>query len=137
MEAYRRLAAVMHNDDVEDIAAEWADRYGPPPSPAAALLAVGRLRAEAARLGIRDVAVQKGSVRLFPLVLRESQKLRLKRLSPRALVKSNDEIVLPLAASGPVGSKQDGLKVVEGLLTMLAELVPVGQEAATMASLKA
>jgi hypothetical protein len=42
-----------------------------------------------------------------------------------------------LAASGPVGSKQDGLKVVEGLLTMLAELVPVGQEAATMASLKA
>ena len=47
-------------------------------------------------------------------------------------MKSNDEIVLPLAASGPVGSKQDGLKVVEGLLTMLAELVPVGQEAATM-----
>ena len=144
MEAYRRLAAVMHKDDVEDIAAEWADRYGPPPPPAAALLAVGRVRAEAVRLGIRDVAVQKGpggspggSVRLFPLVLRESQKLRLKRLSPRALVKSNDEIVMPLAASGPVGSKQDGLKVVEGLLAMLAELVPVGQEAATMASLKA
>ncbi|HKY78086.1 MAG TPA: TRCF domain-containing protein, partial [Acidimicrobiia bacterium] len=137
MEAYRRLAAVMHKDDVEDVAAEWADRYGPPPPPAAALLAVGRVRAEAVRLGIRDIAVQKGSVRLFPLVLRESQKLRLKRLSPRALVKSNDEIVLPLAASGPVGSKQDGLKVVEGLLTMLAELVPVGQEAATMASLKA
>jgi len=75
-----------------------------------------------------------GSVRLFPLVLRESQKLRLRRLAPKALVKSNDEIVLPLAAQGPVGSKQDGLKVVEGLLTMLAELVPVGQEAATMAA---
>jgi transcription-repair coupling factor (superfamily II helicase) len=137
MEAYRRLAAVMHKDDVEDVAAEWADRYGPPPPPAAALLAVARVRAEAVRLGIRDIAVQKGSVRIFPLVLRESQKLRLKRLSPRALLKSNDEIVVPLAASGPVGSKQDGLKVVEGLLTMLAELVPVGQEAATMASLKA
>jgi transcription-repair coupling factor (superfamily II helicase) len=137
MEAYRRLAAVMHKDDVDDVAAEWADRYGPPPPPAAALLAVARVRAEAVRLGIRDIAVQKGSVRLFPLVLRESQKLRLKRLAPKALVKSNDEIVLPLASQGPVGSKQDGLKVVEGLLTMLAELVPVGQEAATMASLKA
>jgi transcription-repair coupling factor (superfamily II helicase) len=143
MEAYRRLAAVMHHTDVEDVAAEWADRYGPPPPPAAALLAVARVRAECVRLGIRDVAVQKGSgsgvsagasVRLFPLQLRESQKLRLRRLAPKALVKSNDEIVMPLAASGPVGSKQDGLKVVEGLLTMLAELVPVGQEAATMAA---
>jgi transcription-repair coupling factor (superfamily II helicase) len=136
MEAYRRLAAVMTMTDVEDVAAEWADRYGPPPPLAAALLAVARVRAEAVRLGIRDIAVQKGSVRLFPLALRESQKLRLKRLSPKALVKSNDEIVMPLAAQGPVGSKLDGLKVVEGLLTMLGELVPVGQEAATMASLK-
>ncbi|MDQ1487994.1 MAG: hypothetical protein QOJ23_508, partial [Actinomycetota bacterium] len=134
MEAYRRLAAVMLHSDVDDVAAEWADRYGPPPPPAAALLAVARLRAECVRLGMRDVAVQKGSVRLFPLMLRESQKLRLKRLAPKALVKSNDEIVLPLAAQGPVGSKQDGLKVVEGLLTMLAELVPVGQEAASMAT---
>ncbi|HEV7534580.1 MAG TPA: TRCF domain-containing protein, partial [Acidimicrobiia bacterium] len=134
MEAYRRLAAVMLHSDVTDVAAEWADRYGPPPPPAEALLAVARLRAECVRLGMRDVAVQKGSVRLFPLQLRESQKLRLKRLAPKALVKGNDEIVLPLAAQGPVGSKQDGLKVVEGLLTMLAELVPVGQEAATMAT---
>jgi transcription-repair coupling factor (superfamily II helicase) len=134
MEAYRRLAAVLHHSDVEDVASEWADRYGPPPPPAAALLAVARIRAECVRLGVRDVAVQKGSVRIFPLQLRESQKLRLKRLSPKALVKSNDEIVMPLAPSGPVGSKQDGLKVVEGLLTMLAELVPVGQEAATMAA---
>jgi transcription-repair coupling factor (superfamily II helicase) len=134
MEAYRRLAAVMDASDVTDVAAEWADRYGPPPPPAAALLAVARVRAECVRLGIRDVAVQKGSVRLFPLQLRESQKLRLRRLAPKALVKGNDEIVLPLAAQGPVGSKQDGRKVVEGLLTMLAELVPVGQEAATMAT---
>jgi transcription-repair coupling factor (superfamily II helicase) len=134
MEAYRRLVAVMHRTDVEDVASEWADRYGPPPPPAAALLSVARLRAECVRLGITDVAVQKGSVRLFPLQLRESQKLRLKRLAPKALVKSNDEIVMPLVAQGPVGSKQDGLKVVEGLLTMLAELVPVGQEAATMAA---
>ena len=134
MEAYRRLAAVLLHSDVDDVAAEWADRYGPPPPPAAALLAVARIRAECVRLGISDIAVQKGSVRLFPLLLRESQKLRLRRLAPKALVKSNDEIVLPLVAQGAVGSKQDGLKVVEGLLTMLAELVPVGQEAATMAA---
>ena len=31
MEAYRRLAAVTTIEDVDDIRAEWEDRYGPPP----------------------------------------------------------------------------------------------------------
>ena len=34
--------------EVDDIRAEWVDRYGPPPAPAEALLAVARLRAECA-----------------------------------------------------------------------------------------
>jgi transcription-repair coupling factor (superfamily II helicase) len=130
MEAYRRLAAVSTRADVEDIAAEWADRYGPPPAPAAALLAVGRVRAECVRLGIREVGVQRGTVRLAPLLLKESQKVRLRRLVPRAVLKAGDEIVVPLPATGPPGSKQDGQKVVEGLLTLLAELVPPGSETA-------
>jgi transcription-repair coupling factor (superfamily II helicase) len=138
MEAYRRLAAVASRADVDDIAAEWADRYGPPPPPAAALLAVGRVRAECVRLGIRDLRVQKGTVRFAPLALRESQKVRLRRLAPRALIKADDEIVVPLAPTGPpgvrgvpgdTGSKQDGLAVVEAVLTLLGELVPPGGEA--------
>ncbi len=32
MEAYRRLAAVTTPDDVDDVRAEWEDRYGPPPA---------------------------------------------------------------------------------------------------------
>ena len=52
MEAYRRLAAVTTMDDVDDVRAEWNDRYGPPPPPAAALLDVARLRAELLRLGV-------------------------------------------------------------------------------------
>ena len=44
MEAYRRLAAVTTIDDVDDVRAEWDDRYGPPPPPAEALLDVARLR---------------------------------------------------------------------------------------------
>ena len=38
MEAYRRLAAVTTPGDVDDIRAEWDDRYGPPPRSAVALL---------------------------------------------------------------------------------------------------
>ena len=34
MEAYRRLAAVTDPADVDDVRAEWEDRYGPPPASA-------------------------------------------------------------------------------------------------------
>ena len=42
MEAYRRLAAVRDPSDVDDVRAEWEDRYGPPPAPAVALLDAAR-----------------------------------------------------------------------------------------------
>ena len=53
MEAYRRLAAVTLDDDVDDVRNEWEDRYGPPPPSAVALLDVASLRVECVRLGIR------------------------------------------------------------------------------------
>ena len=46
LEAYRRLATVTTHAEVDDISAEWQDRYGPLPAPAAALLRIGHLRAE-------------------------------------------------------------------------------------------
>ena len=66
LEAYRRLAAVTSHAEVDDIAAEWEDRYGPVPEPAANLLAVGHLRAECFRLGLRDVSITADSARLAP-----------------------------------------------------------------------
>ena len=57
LEAYRRLAAVTSRAEVDDIRAEWEDRYGPLPEPAEALLTVGSLRAECHRLGITDMQI--------------------------------------------------------------------------------
>ena len=57
LEAYRRLAAVTTAAEVDDIRAEWEDRYGPVPAAADALLDVGYLRAECHRLGLRDVSI--------------------------------------------------------------------------------
>ena len=57
LEAYRRLAAVRTHEEVDDVAAEWQDRFGPLPGPAHALLDVARLRVECLRLGITDLAV--------------------------------------------------------------------------------
>ncbi len=98
LEAYRRLATVTTHEEVADIRAEWVDRYGALPPPAEALLRIGELRAECARTGVREVTVVKGgTVRLSPLALKTSGRIRLQRLSPKAIYKEDlGQIVLPL-----------------------------------------
>jgi transcription-repair coupling factor (superfamily II helicase) len=126
MEAYRRLAAVTSAADVDDIRAEWTDRYGAPPAPAEALLDVARLRAAAVRLGIRSVTVQRGTARIQGLVLRESQKVRLRRLAPRAVAKDDGEVVVPLSTRPH--------EVAASLVALLDELVPPEPPADTPAA---
>jgi transcription-repair coupling factor (superfamily II helicase) len=102
LEAYRRLAAVTTDVEVDDIRAEWEDRFGPLPPEAVALLAVARLRAEAARTGVREVTVVRASgfggapstARLSPLPLKTSQQIRLKRLHPTAVYKEAEQLVV-------------------------------------------
>jgi transcription-repair coupling factor (superfamily II helicase) len=106
LEAYRRLATVAAHSEVDDIESEWLDRYGPLPPPAQALLRIGHLRAECARLGVREVAVVSGgaglsgggfTARLSPLELKASQKVRLGRLAPKAVFKEDiGQLVMPL-----------------------------------------
>jgi transcription-repair coupling factor (superfamily II helicase) len=116
MEAYRRLAAVTSPHDVDDIRAEWEDRYGPPPRPAVALLDVARLRAEAVRLGVRSVTVQRGTARVLGLELRESQKVRLRRLAPKAIAKDDGEVAIPVTVPAH--------DVAPALVALLEELIP-------------
>jgi transcription-repair coupling factor (superfamily II helicase) len=127
LEAYRRLATVTTHAEVDDIESEWIDRYGPLPAPAQALLRIGRLRAECARLGIREVAVVTGGVgglgggagytaRLSPIELKASQRVRLTRLVPKAVYKEDvSQLVLPLPRNADPASD---------LVTLLAELSP-------------
>jgi transcription-repair coupling factor (superfamily II helicase) len=108
LEAYRRLATVTSHAEVEDIRAEWVDRYGPPPAPAEALLSVAGLRAECARTGVREVTVvsarpggrqSESTARLSPLHLRASARVRLSRKWPRAIFKEDlGQLVLPFPA---------------------------------------
>ncbi len=97
LEAYRRLATITTEAQVEDVRREWLDRYGPPPATAEALLAVGRLRAACARSGVREVAVARNTARISPVTLRASQAIRLRRLYPNAVYKHEaGQIVHPL-----------------------------------------
>ncbi|HEX9969427.1 MAG TPA: hypothetical protein VGB03_04750, partial [Acidimicrobiales bacterium] len=84
--------------------------------PAEALLAVGRLRAECARVGVREVAVARDVARISPLSLRTSQAMRLQRRYPKAVYKEDiGQVVLPL----PRGADAAGF-----LLAFLGEIVP-------------
>jgi transcription-repair coupling factor (superfamily II helicase) len=132
LEAYRRLATLTTHAEVEDIESEWLDRYGPLPDPARALLRIGHLRAECARLGIREVAVVSGgsslggaalTARLSPVTLKSSQQIRLKRLVPKGVWKEDAaQLVLPL----PRGSDPAA-----DLAALLTELAPPVESAAS------
>ena len=63
LEAYRRLASVTAESEVDDIRSEWLDRFGPLPAPAEGLLAVARLRVECLRTGVREVSATPARAR--------------------------------------------------------------------------
>jgi transcription-repair coupling factor (superfamily II helicase) len=135
LEAYRRLAAVASHATVDDIRAEWVDRYGAPPEPAEALLRVAQLRAECARTGVTEVTVAKGVARLRPVTLRTSQQIRLQRLFPKAVYKEDiGQLVVPFAGPSPRRSGEGGADPVTAVLLLLAELIPVGDEGSVPSS---
>jgi transcription-repair coupling factor (superfamily II helicase) len=116
LEAYRRLAAVTTQAEVDDIRAEWEDRYGPLPPPAEALLMVGRLRAECHRVGITDLQITPSDARLSPVTLKLSAETRLKRLSRNAILKEDQQrLVVPLPR---------GRDAAEFLVDFLQQLFP-------------
>src|SRR5690348_12601290 len=64
MSFYQRLANLETPEQVEALAAEMADRFGAPPDAVAHLLAIVRLKTEAARLGYESVALRDGQIAL-------------------------------------------------------------------------
>jgi transcription-repair coupling factor (superfamily II helicase) len=125
LEAYRRLATVTTRAEVDDISAEWEDRYGPLPGPAAALLRIGHLRAECVRTGVREITVTGGSsggsfgtatARITPRALKTRGRVRLQRHWPKAIYKEDSQqLVLPVPKD---------VDAAEHLVGVLERLVP-------------
>ena len=109
LEAYKKLAAVLDEAEVDAIALELRDRYGPPPPPVENLYAVARLRVLARRAGLADIAVQGGYVRFAPVPperMPDSRRLRLARLYPGSVVKDQLAAVLvPRPMTARVGGQ--------------------------------
>ncbi len=98
LEAYRRLASVTSREEVEEVRNEWLDRYGPIPELAVRLLEAADLRAECARLGIRNLVVVKGPgfgkpewmAKMGPVRMRMSEEVRFERLFRDGVWKPNE-----------------------------------------------
>jgi transcription-repair coupling factor (superfamily II helicase) len=125
LEAYRRLASVGSDADVDDIGVEWVDRYGPLPPAAIGLLALARLRTAAMARGIREItmsSVRPGGprqtvVRVVPAHLAASAQVRLRRVMPGATYREElSQLLLPI---------EPGTLAADVVRELLADLIPV------------
>ncbi len=109
LEAYRAIASAADEAALEAVRAELADRFGPPPGPVDNLLAVAQFRMLARQYGVTEVSAQGSVVRFSPLVLRESQEMRMQRLYPRSVYKTTvSTISVPRPAAPTVGTGPAG-----------------------------
>ncbi len=122
LEMYRRLAEVRTDTDVDAIRDELDDRYGEPPVEVASLLLVARFRARARQAGITEVTIAGRNVRFAPVVdLPESRVLRLNRLYPRSIVKTQvGTLLVPRPQTQVIGGRPiDGVALLEWARTVI------------------
>ena len=101
LEAYKRLADAHTDDQVDDVATELLDRYGPLPNEAQTLIDVARFRVHCREAGIQEVIAQGNAIRLHPVDLPESAQMRLSRLYPRTTLKpALRTIIVPRPTAG-------------------------------------
>jgi transcription-repair coupling factor (superfamily II helicase) len=112
LEAYRRLATTTTHEEVDDVTAEWVDRYGPLPAEADALISLARLRVEALRIGLEEIVQLRHEVRMGPVDLKTSQEVRLKRLQPGSVLNAAEGTMFIPAPSD----------LVPGLIRFLREM---------------
>jgi transcription-repair coupling factor (superfamily II helicase) len=114
LEAYRRLALTETHTQVEDVAAEWEDRYGPLPPEAQGLLVTALIRVEAIRIGLSEVVKLRDEIRLAPVDLVQSQQVRLERIAPRATLKATEGAIFV-----PIPPREDPVQFVLGFFTKM------------------
>ena len=98
LDAYRRIAAARDPEDIAEVRAELADRYGTPlPEAVEGLFEVAALKATLADAGIVEAATVGNALRLRPLELEDSRQVRLQRILPRAEYRpATQTLIVPL-----------------------------------------
>jgi transcription-repair coupling factor (superfamily II helicase) len=106
LEAYRKLAAALTNEAIDEVTAELVDRYGELPLPAQNLVQVARFRVAAREAGLSDVALQGNFIKFAPASLPESKVMRLNRMYPGSQPKpALDAVLIPKPKTARIGGR--------------------------------
>jgi transcription-repair coupling factor (superfamily II helicase) len=85
VEVHRRVAAARDVPELDELAAELEDRFGPPPEPLTNLVALQRARIKLGRAGARVVSFRQGRLAVTPIELDREQAERVRAEIPDAL----------------------------------------------------
>lgn len=66
IDAYRKIASIVTEEDSRDVTDEFIDRYGDPPKPVIGLINIALVRNSAAALGIKEIS-QRGEKAIFTM----------------------------------------------------------------------
>ncbi len=132
LEMYKRLAEVRCDQDVDLINEELLDRYGEPPQEVSSLLLVARFRARARQAGVGEVTIAGKNVRFAPVSLPDSRVVRLNRMYPKSIVKTQlDTILVPRPQTAVVGGRPiSGIALLEWARGVIDAIIDPPQEQA-------
>jgi transcription-repair coupling factor (superfamily II helicase) len=85
VDVHRRIAAARDVPELDELAAELEDRFGPPPEPLENLVALQRARIKLGRAGARTVSFRQGRLAVTPIELDSEQADRVRAAIPDAL----------------------------------------------------
>ena len=112
LEAYQKFSAAAHpqapDDHVDLVLEELTDRYGEPPAEVRQLAAVSTLRRQASRLGLSKMVAAGPALRMEPVELAGSRKMRMNRMYPGARYTETTkalQVPLPTAIESSAGSR--------------------------------
>lgn len=130
LEMYKRLAEVRSDADVDEIAEELDDRYGEPPMPVVALMLVARFRARARQAGLKEITVLGKNVRFAPVTLPDSRVVRLQRMYPKSIVKTQlESILVPRPGTpGATGRPLEGIALLEWARVVIDTVIDAEQQ---------
>jgi transcription-repair coupling factor (superfamily II helicase) len=114
IDVHRRIAAARAPGELRALRDEMRDRFGPPPEPVEALLAVQRARIELAREGARSLSLRGARILAEPLELESDRVARIRERIPEAIYSSR-ESSLTLRVAGADAPEAERVAALERL----------------------